>query len=126
MSRTLTIVLDGQEIEIPRLKTKAASRWRQRFAEELQALMPAITAAIDAPNMDLSDVDGLKDLAAALLPVLGGAMDQVLELLIAYAPEQREVLENAYDEEIIAAFVEVFKIAFPFGLLKGLSIPGQR
>ena len=58
----------------------------------------------------------------ALTPgTLIGSMDLLLDLLFAYSPELAEdrerIEEEAYDEEALAAFTEVLKLAYPFGEL---------
>jgi hypothetical protein len=56
-------------------------------------------------------------------------MDTIQEMLFAYAPNlmvHREAIEeNAYDDEMMRAFLEVLKLAYPFGQIVTLVRPGQ-
>lgn len=36
-------------------------------------------------------------------------------LIVAYEPALQEAVENGYDSEIATAFLEVLKLAYPFG-----------
>ena len=50
---------------------------------------------------------------------LGGSIEDIREMVIAYVPElQRDrdyILENGRDSEFLAGFMQVIKLAYPFG-----------
>jgi len=81
----------------------------------------AIGALTAVPDQDLSDVQGLGKLALSLKDALLGSMDILLEVLAAFCPEvaadRARIEEEAFDEEVAAAFVEVVKLLYPFGSL---------
>ena len=120
MAKTTTINLGGREFAIRELPTKPAEQWRKKLADELTPLTELIQGAPDLMKIELTAervpvlIEQAKGLALRSLPA-------VRELVIAYAPEltaERAWLEdNACDSELIEAFVEVLKMAFPFGSL---------
>ena len=84
-------------------------------------LEQVITALENAPQIELTDLRSVAQIAGTLKDTVLGAVDIVLSMLFAYSPEleaDRERIENeAYDDEAFAAFFEVLKLAYPFGAL---------
>ncbi len=101
-------------------------KWRLRLRES--GVMRAMQ------TLDMDQADSLKGHDAQTLMAysmmrmlpsvsdgLANSVDEVIDLLFAYVPELRAdeewLLENAYDEEAIVAFIEVLKLNFPISAL---------
>jgi hypothetical protein len=137
---TITIKLGGQGYEIRQLPLGASRKWREKFAEPLEKLLNAVQASAVILRQALSRDEQVN--AGELVGVLGqtllggigqvllGSMDTILEMVFAYAPylqaQRAEIEENAYDDEVMAAFVEVLKLAYPFGQIVNLVKPGPQ
>jgi hypothetical protein len=113
---TKTITLGEREYEVKALTIREADVWREKlngpFAEIVEVLQ-------GAEDVELSNA---RDLAGLLRTVTGNLVESpkiIRRLLFEYAPallaDADWILDNAYDEEIFDAFVEVLKLAFPFG-----------
>lgn len=116
--RTETITLGGQEYELQELPLRKNAEWRAQLEARLQEFTELMGRATTTELTDTGSV----------LPILREASQMVLhspdtlaELLFAYAPElaqQREqILDSAYESELMEAFGSVLKLAFPFGRL---------
>jgi len=126
--QTIKVTLGDVEYEIAPLPIREAREVRQKFAAILE---PAVNALQDAPKTEMSDYSALAGLVSAVKDTLLGSVDQCLELLCDYSPEiashREQIEEIAYDGEVMAAFVEVIKLLYPFGglipSLTGLPYP---
>ena len=120
--KTATVVLGGQEYTILPLPMKAARQWRKQLEQPFGALVAALQGA---NSVDLADLAGIAGVVQIFAGTLVGSIDILMELLFAYAPplaEDRERIEaEAYDEEALAALVEVLKLAYPFGTVLALA-----
>lgn len=126
--KTVTVTLGERSYEIRPLPIRKAREIREKFTAPFEQ---AIAALDQVPQTDINDVQSLGKIALSLKDVLLGSVDLVLEILFAYSPElaaDRERIEaEAYDDEAIAAFVEVVKMLYPFGgLANALSGLGKR
>lgn len=116
----LEVVLGGVKYEIEPLKIREARKWRKQLADIKDALA-------DLP----SEVENVGELIS-LIPALVGHLfvtipDRIIDLVFSYAPTlPRDLIEDtATDAEIITAFVEILKVAFPFGKALGsITRPG--
>ena len=65
----------------------------------------------------------------AVVQGLVGSVDEIAELLFVYdgklAAERKWIEANAYDEEAVAAFIEVLKLTYPITALWGM-VSGSR
>lgn len=132
--RTITVSLGGQDYTVRQLTRRPSSEWRERFAQPIEQLVGAVeytgellsSSAAEFERQDLGSV--VKRLGGSLLGGLSqtliGSMDEIAEMLYAYSPElaadRDRIDETAYDDEILAAFVEVLKLAYPFSDLWSL------
>tara|TARA_R110000868_G_scaffold27521_3_gene104318 strand:- start:541 stop:888 length:348 start_codon:yes stop_codon:yes gene_type:complete len=100
---------------------KKAREWRQALEQPFGALVAVLE---NADSIELTNLSSVAGVVQAFAGTLVGSVDILLDLLFAYAPElakDRERIENeAYDEEALAALVEVLKLAYPFGTVLGL------
>jgi hypothetical protein len=119
--RTERITLAGQEHVIEELPLRKNAAWRQLLNAELHdwAELMGNAQQVDATNL------------TGVLPILRHASDMVLqsperiaELVFAYSAEmaaQREhIIDNAYESELVDAFMACVRLAFPFGRLTRL------
>ena len=110
-----TISLGGKHYEINELPRRANAQWRQQF----QVLIASVTNLVEASQVDISNSADLVAVVGQVRDVLMQAPDQLIELLFAYSPAlaaDRERIEaEVYESEILSVFVEVLKLAFPFG-----------
>lgn len=116
MARTATVTLGGREYEVRALPFRANQRWRGRLGETFEGLIEAIE---QGPGTELSDLGSIGRMMRQVRDLAMGSVGQMLDLVCEYAPgiaSERERIEaEAYDEEIVDAFLEVVKLAFPFG-----------
>lgn len=127
--KTATVTLADQDYvirELPRKKNKA---WRARVGREFEAIGQALEAL---PTMELS-ADSMGQLMTIVRDLVGRtveAPDKIADLLYAYSPDlkgdRRRIDAEAYDSEIMSAFMEVLALAYPFGsIVRSISILSQ-
>lgn len=131
------VVLGERKYTVKALPVGASKRWREAFAQEIEGLLGAVQYAGEAMSKQIGSggelgqlVAGLGGaLASSVGPTLLGAPDRMLLMVYAYAPQigadHEYIEEQAYDEQVMAAFVEVVKLAYPFGGLLALVRTGQ-
>lgn len=123
---TRSVTLGEREYEIRALPIRVADVWREKlngpFAEIIEVLQ-------EAEGVELNNA---RDIASLLRVVTGNLVESpriIRGLLFEYAPnllpDEDYILDNAYDDEVFDAFVEVLKMAFPFGGMAKL-FRGQR
>jgi hypothetical protein len=123
MPKTVTVTLGEQQHTIEQLRRRESSGWRKGLQGPIDELVGPIVTILEAPEVDLRDAAGLRAIGKAIVPLLTDSVDRCAEALVAYAPNLRDAVDQAYDEEIIAAFAEVLRLAFPFGALRTLFRP---
>jgi hypothetical protein len=116
MGKEVVVELGGREFTIRELPMKRSREWRERLGEPVREVIGRLQGAEELELANLSEVGTLvESVGGALL----GSVDLVAEVTFEYSPElagEREWIEaNAYDSEMMGAFVEVVKLAFPFG-----------
>jgi hypothetical protein len=126
MSRTISVTLAEREYEVPVAPIKRSREWRKQLRKPLGDLLALISTDF---NISLDSAADLVALAEKLIPVLMDAPDTILELILAYAPalkSQQDFLENnAYDDELVNAFLAILKAAFPLDRLGALLGPAS-
>lgn len=126
MARTISLTLAERSYEIPMAPIQRAKAWRKQLRAPLNELLALVSANI---SVELNSVADLVAMAQQLIPVLMDAPDTILELLLAYAPAlkaEQEFLEgNAYDDELVTAFLAVLRAAFPLDRLSSLLGPAK-
>lgn len=122
-----TVVLGGEEFTIYAAPMRLARRWRATFNEPLQTIIGVMQNAGDIELNNMQDAAGLLQQVGGLLL---NSVDLLVESLFAYSPELQEqkdwILDNATDEEALAAVWGVVKLAYPFGGLIANLQNGQR
>lgn len=115
--KSVTVTLGGESYTIHELKARPNAEWRKR----LQELLAEVTSLLEnAPKLELT-TESIVGLIQSAQRLVLSSPDRLRELLLAYAPElaaqQDRIEAEAYDSELLTAFVEVLKLAFPFGSL---------
>lgn len=118
MAKEIIVKFGGRDFTVSALPIGPSKKWRDEVAGPFQELAVILKAA---NTVELNKLGDLSDVIQALSGTLLGAVDTMLDLLFSYSPalgkERAWIEENAYDEEALAAFAEVLKLAFPFGVL---------
>ena len=136
--KIIQIKIAGREYDVCPLPIKANREWRLQFQEPLQDAANLVAELgdfagdeFDKPadllNKVLSGVSG--NLSSVVKHLLGSA-DMITEAVFQYSPvicKDREYIEeHGYDEELVAAFMQLLSLAFPFGrAIRGLMELGK-
>lgn len=127
--RTTTVTLAGREYTVQALPIRKSREWRAQFEGLVGQALSAVQAL---SSMALQEFDNPKELitqfggflsanATGLGKALFGGLDLIADALFAYSPElakdRKRIESEADDEELLRAFMEVAKLAFPFGAL---------
>jgi hypothetical protein len=128
--RTATVTLGGKEYVVSERRTRENSEWRASLSAWITEMSEPWKLDSDAalsPALIVNLIHSGSDL-------LLGSTGKLTEMLFDYAPElasdAEQIKAESYDSEVLTAFVEILKLAFPFGpilqtLLKALpSQPG--
>ena len=114
MPRRVDIRLGEKPYTVSQLRTRQSSGWRKEVVSKLGGIVQPLLTVLDWKDVDTRDAEMVQALVGAISPVLLDTMDVVTECLLAYAPELREAVEQAYDDEMLHAFFEVLKLSVPF------------
>ncbi len=130
MPKSVEVELSGKKYTIRELPSRKNMEWRKKLSEEFGDLARLIE---QAPGLEINSGEGMAQLGQMVSVFVGkvsGSIEILRGLLFDYSSElgvQRENLEaNGYDSEFIAAFVEVLKLAYPFGALTDLATAAVR
>ena len=135
--KTTVVVLGGREFVVKQLPIALSRKWRERFAEPIEGVFGAVQMTGTLMGQEARDGAELGKLVgqigAVLLTDVGkvllGSMEMLFEMVCAYAPnveaERKWLEQEAFDDEVMAAFVEVLKLAYPFGGLLNFVNRGQ-
>lgn len=108
------------------LPIRAAREWRAQFNARFAALTNLLA---NADQIELNSAADIAQLVGVARDVLVTAPDALFDLLCSFVPDiatDRERIEvEAFDDEVITAFVEVLRLAFPFEGLKAI-VTGRR
>lgn len=113
--KSVIVKLAGREYTVYELKARQNQNWRDQLKTRFTTLADVIG---NAPSTELNTA-GVSGLIRSVTDLVMDSIGDVREAILAYSPElsaDREYIEaNAYDSEIMDAFVEVLTLAFPFG-----------
>ena len=129
MPKTIELQLAGKTYAVQPLRMRYARAWRQKLEAPLGQLVQALES-VDQLDVDKLTMTDASELVRGLASTLLGSVDLVIELLFDFSPEltaDREHIEKeAFDEEALAAFGEVLKLAYPLvGLLAAVRGSGR-
>lgn len=110
--RTAMIVLADTEYEVAELKSRQNRAWREKLEGHFQELAAALE---NAPDTELNDTQAVASLVRTVSGKLLGSVDLIIELVVAYDSVLETAIDDAYDSEILDAFVAILGLAYPFG-----------
>lgn len=115
----IKIKIADRKYELKELPAKKATLWREMLTNQYGTFLQEIVSVM---NTDYETAEGraiIGQLMGNAIFKLGGSIEDIREMVFSYIPElekDREyALENGLDSQFIAAFVEVIKLAYPFG-----------
>jgi hypothetical protein len=145
MPKQVQVSLGGRDYTVTEKPMGANGVWRQklrtsrvmRIFESLDEAMIQLVSVADGVSekgwdaINLNQVIGISRLLPVLVDGLTNSVDEIIDLLFDYEPKLRTergwLEENAYDDEVIRAFVEVLKLCFPImgvlDLVRGSRAP---
>lgn len=113
--RSVTVKLADREYIVNELKARQNQEWRALLKGKFTDIADLINSA---PKTELTS-DSISILIRSMSTAIMDSVDDVRGLLLAYSSklddDHEYIEENAYDSEIMTAFVEVLTLAFPFG-----------
>ena len=119
--KTAKITLGGVEYEITERRARDNAAWRKK----LLGPFGDIAKTLNGLSSQQLTVDAIGGVINTFQDAIMGSVDLITGLVIEYSPElqasKKHILAEAYDSEIVEAFGEVLKLAYPFGpLVAGL------
>jgi hypothetical protein len=119
--KTAKITLGGVEYEIQERRARDNAQWRKK----LLGPFGDIAKTLNGLSSQQLTADSISGIIATFQDVLMGSVDIITDLVLDYSPtlqaEKKHILTESYDSEIVEAFGEVLKLAYPFGpLVAGL------
>jgi hypothetical protein len=119
--KTAKLTLGGVEYEIQERRARDNAAWRKK----LLGPFGDIAKTLDGLTSQELSGDSISKVIVTFQDVIVGSIDLVTELVIEYSPtlqaSKKQIMLEAYDSEIVEAFGEVLKLAYPFGpLVAGL------
>jgi hypothetical protein len=122
MSKHVTITLGGKQYEIAEAPMRKNAQWRAN----LNALLTDVGGLMEsATTVELNNVGDLLSVVRQVQDVILAAPDRITAMLFDYSPvlaaDRARIEAEVYESELIAAFVEVLKLAYPFGELLSLA-----
>ncbi len=113
--KSVEITLGGQAYQVAELPLRRNAAWRQKVGE----LVGEVAGLVEATQIDLNSTADLVGVVNQIRGVLVSAPDQLTALLFDYsstlAADRERIEAEVYESELLSAFVEVLKLAFPFG-----------
>lgn len=131
--KSINVNLASRTFTIESLKFKAERAWRKKYDRPIAHLFDAIASAKELSTKEFDKpADLMKEVGMVLLSQANELMkalldspDIIFEAICDYSPalaaDKDFIEENAYQDEIAAVFIEVLKIAYPFGSLLGIA-----
>lgn len=103
MEEAVMVKFGGKKYPIKPLSIRKAREWRKGLSEDGAGIIDRLGKsgkAMDEAKLLLIEIP-----------------DKVSDLIFSYAPElpKEIIMEEATDKELVAAFREVMKLAYPFG-----------
>lgn len=119
--KQITVELGGTEYTITPLTMRKSREWRQQLDAPIAKMIESFRMF---QVVEVSDLNAIGQLLDNLRGVALGSVDLCADAVFSYSPElaaaRDTIEETAYDDEIVAAFVEVVKLAYPFGAMFGM------
>lgn len=124
MALTVEITLNGQKHTVTELRTKENSAWRKG----LEGVFEDVAGVMESgPELELGDGKAVAQLVRTLSKRVIGSVDLMRDMVLKYAPGLKAEIEEAYDSELMDAFVAILGLAYPFGsLMSRLKVLGAQ
>lgn len=119
MANVITFELAGKKISLPKLPHQPNKVWKDYFRGRVEEFAPQIAALSNIDEAQLKDAEGVKQVIGDALGLVDGALEAAIDTVVEYSNGKvdRAALEQAYDEEIVDAFLAVVATAIPMGKL---------
>lgn len=120
MPKSVKVVLGGTEFEVMELPARANVAWRKRLQEAVSGLVE------QGLNLSSTDVEtqNTSQVLESVMGLVAEAPGLAGELMREYSPvidgAWPELEDAIYESELIEGFMQVCKLAFPFGKLVDL------
>lgn len=107
MSDSIQLIFGAKAYDVPPLTVLKARAWREKLIASAREISQALFRETNGHDEQFFSGLGIAYLAFP---------DKIREMIFAYAPElpREEILAKATDQEVIAAFAEVMRAAFPY------------
>lgn len=128
MAQHVTVRFAEREFTIKPLTLRHSRAWRQAFKAQADPLLGIVA---QAGEIELSQSAEMVPLLGQFGPLLIESVDILADLFFQYARlgevDRDWIEDNGTDDELVAAFMEVLKLAYPFGqVTRLLSGPAAR
>ena len=136
--KTINVTVAGRDYIITPLPIRKNREWRKQFDEPINDAANLLTEIGSYADKEFEDGKAMigqigKAVSGSLSPVINhllGSADTITDAVFDYSPamqEDREYIEeNGFDTEIVAAFLSILSLAFPFGqAIQGLMALGK-
>lgn len=114
--RTETVFLGGNEYTISELPLRKNAEWRAKLDDTLQTFGDLLGMA---DEINLSDAGNVLSILRDASKMIVHSPDLAIDLFFAYAVElekdRSDIMDSAYESELMEAFKSVLKLAYPFG-----------
>ena len=113
------IKIADREYELKELPARKATIWRERITNQYGTFFQEILQVMNTNYETTKGRAVIGQLIGSIIFKLGGSIEDIREMVFTYVPDlfqdQEYALDNGLDSEFITAFVEVIKLAYPFG-----------
>ena len=136
--KTIEVTVAERDYIITPLPIRKNREWRKQFDEPINDAANLLTEIGSYADTEFEDGKAMvgqigKAISGSLSPIIHhllGSADTITEAVFDYSPamqEDREYIEeNGFDTEIVAAFLAILSLAFPFGqAIRGLMELGK-
>lgn len=115
--KTANLTLGGVEYEISERRARENAAWRKKLLGPFGDIANTLSG-LSSQQMTAESISGVIN---TFRDTIVGSVDLITDLVIDYSPvllaSKKQIMAEAYDSEIVEAFGEVLKLAYPFGPL---------
>lgn len=122
---TFPVTLGGRTFDVKTLPVKKAKSWRERFSQPLNDLSAQVETI---GSVEITSGAQISGFVKTLGNMLVRSPDLIADMLFEYSKELADardwIEENSTDAEIMLAFTEVLKVAYPLAPLVKTAMSG--
>lgn len=113
LDKIIRLNFAGKEYQIPVLRRQDAAKWRKYYFDKTQGISKSLPANFSGSPEQVS-----KAISQGMMQSLLGFPELLPDLIFKYAgkslsaKQRKEIDSAAYDQEIIAAFKQIWGVAF--------------